>query len=459
MKGKSTFQNLVAALIVSFVALSLGASFGILSGRTDGAFIGMLSAGIIAFVTAMLGGTRVQCSGPTAPMTAVVAVLVAYAHDHIVTGDVGISANHFVNIVLILTGALLIFMGILRLGRFIKFVPNVVISGFMIGISLLIWLDQIKKLFGLGGKQAFEGSVPINILIAILTLAVILFVPRIAQRYFPKYSNYFSPTLIGIVLLTFVSNFLKLDIEHVNLLSSMSSWSEFSQMIKSQIPVQWSSQIVLIALPFAIQLAFLAYLDTLLTSLVVDKLSEEKTRQNKELMAQGMANGLVSLVGGIPGAQATIRSVLIIKEKATLRVTGMLVGVFVFVEIVLFKDYISLVPQAVFAGVLFKVGWDVFDFLPFKLYANELKKYGFSIFNDFFSSHKNEKIFITNREMLLIMGTVLVTIFVNLNLAVIIFTTLFYTANRFFWTKNPIRDLQPELETEGIANKEIVGGG
>jgi SulP family sulfate permease len=438
------------------VALSLGASFGILSGRTNGAFIGMLSAGIIASITALFGGTRVQCSGPTAPMTAVTAVLVAFAHDEFLLIHSSANDEHFINLVLILTGILLVVMGIFRLGRFIKYVPNVVISGFMTGIAILIWLDQSKKIFGLGGKIAFTGPVMTNFIIVLTTLLAIIVIPLVTKKYLPKISHYFSPTLLAIVLVTLLTNILNLPIEHVNLSSSFGSLADFGNMMKSQIPTDWSFDILSLAAPFALQLAFLAYLDTLLTSLVVDKMANEKTLQNKELVAQGVANGFVAFIGGIPGAQATIRSVLILKENATMRLAGVMVGIFVFLEIALFKEYINFIPQAVFAGVLFKVGYDVFDFIPFRLYGKEWKKYKWSMLNDFFSDHLTEKVFISNREMILIIGTVLLTLFVNLNIAVIFFTGLFYLVNKVLWKSNPIRDLEPVVETEAMIGEEII---
>jgi SulP family sulfate permease len=456
LNSRSIIQNLIASLIVSFVALSLGASFGILSGRTNGAFVGMLSAGVIASITALFGGTRVQCSGPTAPMTAVTAVLVAFAHDKFMLVNASANSDHFINLVLILTGGLLLFMGIFRFGRFIKYVPNVVISGFMTGIAILIWMDQSKKIFGLGGKTAFEGPIMLNFGIAATTLFVIITLPRITKKLIPKYSHYFSPTLLSIVIVTITTNLLSLQVEHVNLNSSIASLADFTAMISAQIPTDWSFDIIKIAAPFALQLAFLAYLDTLLTSLVIDKMSREKTKQNKELIAQGLGNGLVALIGGIPGAQATIRSVLIIKENATLRFAGVMVGVFVFLEIILFKDYINFIPQAVFAGVLFKVGYDVFDFITFRLYAKELKLFKWQLFKDFFSDHTEELTFVSNREMLLIVGTVVVTLFVNLNVAVIAFTAIFYLANKVLWRSNPIRDLKPVVETEAMIGEEII---
>ena len=123
------FRNIVVGLAVSFVALSLGAAFGILSGR--GAFAGMVSAGIISVITSLLGGTRVQCSGPTAPMSVVAATVIAVAYEQIAEKVPGLVPDHFINTVFLLAGMLMLVMAVLRLGRFITMVPNVVISGFM----------------------------------------------------------------------------------------------------------------------------------------------------------------------------------------------------------------------------------------------------------------------------------------------------------------------------------------
>ena len=143
---RNLIHNAVVGLAVSFVALSLGAAFGILSGR--GAFAGMLSAGVIAVITSMLGGTRVQCSGPTAPMSVVAAVVISVAYDKLSSQLPSVNPEHFVNAVFLMSGFLLVIMAILRIGRFITVVPNVVVSGFMNGIAVLIWIAQTKKLFG-----------------------------------------------------------------------------------------------------------------------------------------------------------------------------------------------------------------------------------------------------------------------------------------------------------------------
>jgi len=444
-------QNVIVGLTVSFVALSLGAALGMLSGR--GAFAGMISAGVISFITAVFGGTRVQCSGPTAPMSAVSAVVIAYAFEQVATGSLTIPADHFINIVFLLCGALLMLMALLRFGRFITLVPNVVISGFMSGIALLIWIGQTKSLFGWGGKIALTGPIWQNLLLASLTLALIFALAPLMRKIVGPRSRFLPATLLAIILVTVLANLLQLPAERVQLSGSLTSLGALSSLIRSQFPTEWSLPILTQAFPFALQLAILCYLDTLLTSLVVDKMSGEKSRQDKELFAQGLANGTIALLGGIPGAQATIRSVLMLKEKASLRISGIMVGIFVLIEMILFQDLINLIPKAVFVGVLIKVGYDVFDFKPLRLYAKEVAEKRAQLFKQFFSRHDDEAIFVTNREMLIILGSAGVTVVFDLNTAVAGFTALFYLHNKVLNRKNPMRDLMTEAETDVFAKQ------
>ena len=443
-------QNVVVGLTVSFVALSLGAALGMLSGR--GAFAGMVSAGLIALVTSLFGGTRVQCSGPTAPMSAVTAVTVAYAHEQLDTAF-GITPDQFVNLALIGCGMMLVVMGLLRLGRFIRLVPNVVISGFMNGIAVLIWLDQLRLLFGFGGKIALAGPFLENLAVTIGTLVMIFALSPLMRRVVGPKARYLPATLVAIVIATLMAAALHLPIEHIQLTGSMTSLDQFGALLLAQWPRDWSWPILLMAAPLALQLALLCYIDTLLTSLVIDKMSGETTRQDKELCAQGIANAAVAIVGGIPGAQATIRSVLMLKEKAGLRLAGVMVGVFVLVELVLFQDLITMIPKAVFVGVLMKVGWDVFDSKPVRIYAEQVVEKRAKLFGDFFARHDDEHIFVTNREMLMILGTTLVTVMVDLNTAVVVFSILFYLHNRVLNRRNPMRDLKPEIETESFTTQ------
>jgi SulP family sulfate permease len=416
-------RQLLAGLTVSFVAISLGAAFGVLSGR--GALAGILSAGVIALITAALGGTRVQCSGPTAPMTAVTILLVSAVTGGLLAEHPTVDPDRFINLVLLLTGVFLIVAAVLRLGRFVRWVPKVVISGFMNGIAVLIWVGEIQSLFGWWGKNNYTGGIVINLTVAAMTLILIVVLPSLLGRVDRRLNSFFPATLLAIVIATAICSFCQLQIQRVSLGASISSVQDLTTMVAHHFPTEWSLSLLLLALPFALQLMMLAYLDTLLTSLVVDRKYQlmhqisAATRPNKELAAQGVANASVALFGGIPGAQATIRSVLILNEGATMRFAGIMVGVFVLIEMLLFQDWIGLIPQAVFSGVLLKVGYDVFDWSPIMSYFRRRVR-------DTGVGGVAQSNSVSHWAMAFIVGTTLITVFVNLTAAVLLASVLFY---------------------------------
>ncbi len=417
----------MAALVVSFVALSLGASFGLLSGR--GALSGMIAAGVIAFITSLLGGTRIQCSGPTAPMSAVAIAVLVSAEKLSAVSLGGMTINQLFNFTVILSGFVLCFAALFRAGNLIKWIPNSVISGFMSGIAVLIWVGQIKQLFFINGHWLLDKTVFLNTVIALLTLSIIIFFPQIKSRFIRRALGFFPATLIAIIISTAVVYVLRLPIETINIDTDILSIS-VSEWVKAQIPTHVSLELFIFAVPLAFELALLCYLDTLMTALVMDKISRENTQRNRELAAQGLANMAAAALGGLPGAQATIRSVLILKEGATSRLAGILVGVFVIVEIFVFLDWINLIPKAVFVGVLFKVGYDVFD----RVVAKEIGKILLK-----------KKARLDKKDIPLIVLTVLVTLFVNLSVAAIGATILFYLIQKL--SDNTLPDLH-ELMVE-----------
>ncbi|MBK9550624.1 MAG: SulP family inorganic anion transporter [Saprospiraceae bacterium] len=428
MNKASFIKDLLAGLTVSFAALSLGAAFGAMSGR--GAFAGMIGAAVIPIITSIFGGTRLQASGPTAPMTAVTALIVAHAYD---VFPEKIFAEQFITLIFILFGVTIILAGVFRAGRLIQLVPNTVVLGFMNGIAVLIWYDQIAKLFGILGKKMIEGSLWLNLTIALATICLIFLIPYLIKKSGIKaqYHSFFSGLLFAILIMTILANLMGLDVQKVELGNTIESFSEYFAIISSYFP---SSQIVtqqnlILALPYALELTMLCYLDSLLTALVVDKMTGEKTNQNKELMAQGLANGISGILQGIPGAQATIRSVLLIKENAQTRFAGIMLGLFVLISLVFFKDFITLIPAAVFAGVLVKAGWDVCD-------------------RDYVEAYfKNNWIKSINRnfQVLIIVYTTIITVVVDLNVAVITGTILYYIGVKLF-KKYDLKDVEDQYE-------------
>lgn len=429
--AKNTFvKDFLAGLTVSFAALSLGAAFGTVSGR--GAFAGMIGAAVIPIITSLLGGTRIQASGPTAPMTAITALVVAGAYEAF---PEKLLAEQFITLTLIMSGLLLILAGIIRLGKLITYVPNAVVLGFMNGIAFLIWYDQIAKIFGFGGKKIMEGDLTQNLLISIITLGTIFLIPFLLKTIgIPeKIRGFISAILISIVFVSLAVNLVNLPIEKVKLGNTVDSFGEFFALIGMYFPDSTilTTEYLLKALPYAIQLTILCYLDSLLTALVIDRMTKEETSQNKELIAQGISTGVVGILQGIPGAQATIRSVLLIKEDAQTRLAGVLMGLFVLIFIFFFKDWIVLIPSAVFAGVLFKAGWDVCD-----------REYTSAYFSKGWIKSLNR-----NFQMLIIILTTVITVLFDLNIAVLVGTILFYAVQKLIKSLN-ITDVEAEFEDE-----------
>jgi SulP family sulfate permease len=431
MDWRKFSADLTAGLAVSFAAISLGAAFGVMSGR--GAFAGMIGAAVIPIIASIFGGTRIQASGPTAPMTAVSALSVAFAYD---TFPDQALAEQFVTLIFIMNALCLIVLGLLGVGKLIRLVPNVVILGFMNGIAFLIWADQFARVFAIGeDNEPLLGGIGINLILALITFAliygIIWGVKKLSIR--PQIRSFISGVLWSIILMTAVAILFNFNIEKVELGASVESVGAYFAMLGSYFPgsaiVQWDY--LWMAAPFALQLTLLAYLDSLLTALVVDRITREKSKLNKELVAQGLANGTSALLQGIPGAQATIRSVLLIKEGARSRLAGVLIGVFALISILLLKDYLTLVPAAVFIGVLLKAGLDVCD-------------------KDFITSYFSRRWFtnrVRNMQFLFILYTTVVTIVVDLNIAVVTGTILFYIARRFRIVDDVEADLSEEPQT------------
>merc|ERR1712070_296639 len=217
---------------------------------------------------------------------------------------------------------MLLLCALCRVGSLVKFVPNIVISGFMNGIAVLIWWGEANKVFGFT-KDAYAGGLLLNFVVMVCTTAICLGLPIVLGKTgIPVLKKLLPSTLVAIVVMTAVCLFFN-DIKRVDVGDPISSFADVSSFFSRNFPNQWSASWLAKAIPFALNLTMLCYLDALLSSLVMDQKVDEKyeeadrwpkTNQNKELFAQGVANAFVALFDGLPGAQATIRSVLILNE-------------------------------------------------------------------------------------------------------------------------------------------------
>lgn len=460
-KNKISYsKEFFAGLTVSFAALSLGAAFGDQSGR--GPLKGVLSAGFLALITSLVGGTMVQCSGPTAPMTAVTVTVYAYATTDFKQDFPYNNPELFVNMTIVLAAVILALFGVCRMGSFIQYVPNVVISGFMNGIAIMIWVPKVQELFG-WGKPQMTGSIGLNTSLALITTFLIFTIPKVSGRFCPALKSFLPATLIAIVSITsLVAICGGLGIQTVKTGEPIDSFGEVKDLFTENFPTEWSWPLVKKAAPFACQLAMLGYIDTLLTSRIVDAKvvdmypPEDRwrpTNKGLELIGQALGNGFCALFGGIPGAQATIRSVLILNEGAMTRLAGVAAGLCTIIEMGLFQGLVAMIPQCVLTGVMFKVGYDCFDWGPFLIYINTkiLRKQHPGALDP---SRANEPV-VTHGAFVFIVAIAVANSFFALHIVVLSGAVLFYSVNLFAYGVHwlcgwdiAIPDLEPYTVTK-----------
>ncbi len=346
---KNTIKgDIFGGVTAAVIALPLALAFGVASGV--GAVAGLYGAIILGFFASLFGGTNTQISGPTGPMTVVTASTVVYFSGNI----------DAVMVVVLLAGIFQIIFGLLKLGQFVKYIPYPVISGFMSGIGVIIIILEINPFMGVEGfgsviKTLFqldETFKQVNFAasaMAILALLIMIFTPK-------KISNIIPSPLLALILTTFISITFHLNIATVGKIPielpdfrfPIIDWSDFHQLKH--------------ILSFAITLALLGVIDTLLTSLVADSVTKTKHQSNKELIGQGIGNSLTALVGGLAGAGATMRTVINIKSGGRTRLSGMIHAVTLLLIILFLSSVAENIPLSVLAGILVKVGVDIIDY-------------------------------------------------------------------------------------------------
>ncbi|WP_414542389.1 SulP family inorganic anion transporter [Nostoc sp. CCY0012] len=354
--NKIHFRNLrgdlFGGLTAAIVALPLALAFGVSSGA--GAIAGLYGAIFVGFFAALFGGTPSQVSGPTGPMTVVMAtVFTMLVARHPETG-LAISFT-----VVILGGLFQILFGVLRLGQYITLMPYTVISGFMSGIGIIIILLQIGPLVGYqsrGGVWGIIGQLPTYFSdpkpaalgLGLLSLVIVFTAP-------PKLNRILPAPLLALVVGTLVS---------VIFLGNNGDISRIGAIPRGlptlQMPVFVLSDLRDMVV-YGLMLGVLGSIDSLLTSLVADNITRTQHDSNKELIGQGIGNCISGLFGGLPGAGATMRTVTNVQAGGRSALSG-ISHAFVLLIITLWASPLTtVIPHAVLAGILLKVGIDIID--------------------------------------------------------------------------------------------------
>lgn len=337
--------DIFGGVTAGVVALPLALAFGEASGA--GPIAGLWGAIIVGFFAALFGGTESQVSGPTGPMIVVFAGVFASLH-----GDLSL-----VFAAVVLAGLLQIIFGFLKLGQYIRLVPYPVISGFMSGIGCIIIALQLARLFG----HEPEGSGTIPALTAVpaavmdpnfaalaigaVCLVMIFSWPQSWGRIIPA-------PLAALV----VGTLLSLVLPGAPVLGDIPTG--FPSLV---IPA-FTHETVFIALEAAFILALLGAIDSLLTSLVADNMTRTRHNANRELVGQGIGNTIAGLFGAIPGAGATMRTVVNIRTGGKTRISGMIHALLLLAVVISLAPLAERIPHAVLAGILIKVGYDIIDF-------------------------------------------------------------------------------------------------
>lgn len=335
--------DLTGGLMAAIVALPLCLAFGVASGL--GAAAGLYGAIACGIVAAIFGGTRAQCSGPTGPMTVVAASLAASFPQHV----------ELVFASVLVAGLIQILMGITKVGTLVHYMPYPVISGFMTGIGAIIIFIEIAPLVGLPGSgnvlealqeipSLFNRVNRAALAVSAFSLALIYLIPRISKKI--------PATLVALVSATALCHWLSLDIPKIG-------------QIPSGLPLPMLPQIHVTDLHPVIQggltLAFLGAIDSLLTSLVLDRVTGDKHNSNQELIGQGLGNIASGLIHGLPGAGATMRSMVNVKSGGRTHLSGAVHGVLLLAVLLGLGPVASAIPLPCLAAILLSVGISIMD--------------------------------------------------------------------------------------------------
>ncbi len=349
-------QDLLAGVIVGIVALPLAIAFGIASGATPEA--GILTAIVAGFIISFLGGSKVQIGGPTGAF-----IVIVYG----IIQEYGMSG---LCIATFMAGAFLILMGVLHLGTIIKYIPYPIIVGFTSGIALTIFATQVKDLFGLQIADVPAGFIDKwityfknfdtvswwSLLVGVGSILIIVFTPKVSRKL--------PGSLVAIIIMTIVCLILKgVGVEGIETIGDRFSIS--TNLPQAEVPkLDWNS-IRGLAQP-AMVIAMLGAIESLLSAAVADGVIGDRHDSNQELIAQGVANMVTPLIGGIPATGAIARTMTNINNGGRTPVAGIVHAVVLALIYLFLMPLVKFIPMACLAGILVVVSYNMSEWRSFK---------------------------------------------------------------------------------------------
>ena len=366
--------DVFGGITAGIVALPLALAFGIqaFSGvdspeaSSMGALAGLVGATLLGFFAALFGGTHSQISGPTGPMTVITASIVSGAW---ASSQGNISAVILsLSLAGIFCGLFQVIFGLIRIGKYVRYIPYPVLSGFMSGIGVIIILQQIYPIIGKKSPASTldmiinfpaalaDGVSVIALALGLACISLIVLVPKVTKKV--------PATLVALIAVTVVSLFTNLDSSLT--IGNIPAGLPMPFFTKVQLDgIDWASVLEASLVP-GLTLAGLGSIDTLLTSVVADNITKTKHNSNQELIGQGIGNAVAGLFCGLAGAGATMRTVVNVKSGGRTQISGMIHAVLLLAILLGLGSLVKYVPLSVLAGILITVGWGIIDFRGFK---------------------------------------------------------------------------------------------
>ena len=336
--------DVLGGIVSAIVALPQALAFGVATGM--GASTGMWGAVILCLVAGLLGTKLPMISGPTGPVAIVTAsIMAAYGYE---TGAIVT--------VLLLAAIIQTCISFTSLPSIVKYVPYPVISGFMNGVGTILILMQLNPLVGQKTmstpieslKHLIADFSDINtqaVILGCLTLIIVFLIPQKINRFIPS-------QIIALVLCTFISIKAGFQVDKI---------SDVSISLPHPVLPEINFDILKLALPFALTLAVVCSSESMLTALVADSLTREKSSPKRLLLSQGIGNILCAMTGSMSGSAATMRTVAAINTGASTKFAAVVNPLFLIIVLMTCSEFVKEIPLAVLAGILIKIGYDIVD--------------------------------------------------------------------------------------------------
>ena len=350
---KTFIKDLTSGVVVGIVALPMAIAFGIASGVTPQQ--GIITAIIAGFIISLFGGSRVQIGGPTGAFIVIVA------------GVVGTYGMLGLLVATMLAGVMLLLMGFLKLGDIIKFIPYPVIVGFTSGIAIVIFSTQMNDFFGLGLLQVpsafhekwqmyFQNIDHINLWATAIAVFTVL-----TCFFWTKINKSVPGSLVAIVFATVAVWMFDIPVETIG-----SRFGEIAAAVPAPVLPVFTFESIRTLLPVAFTIAMLGAIESLLSAMVADGAIGDRHDSNTELIAQGMANVITPLFGGIPATGAIARTMTSIKNGGRTPVAGIIHAAVLLLLLLLFGKWAKMIPMPCLAGILVVIAYNMSEWRSFR---------------------------------------------------------------------------------------------